>query len=164
MAKEKVNIFSRPEEIDAVIKSKIAQFSVKGGKLKNNLIKWSEEELELRDAVILDYITVDGLSRERTAHQIADRWDIGLSTGRKYVQEAVERFCKNQVEESEDTIRKMMEEKLLAIFQDANDAKDRTNSLKALDLLGKMYGTYKEKSDVNVNLDGNISFDFGNNQ
>ena len=163
MSKEKVNIFSRPEEIDTVIKSKLSQFSTKGGKSKNSLVKWLDEELELRDAVVMDYLTA-GLSRERTAQQLSDRWDVSISTGRKYVQEAVERFCKNQVEESEDTIRKMMEEKLLAILQDANDAKDRANSLKALDLLGKMYGTYREKSDVNVNLDGNISFDFGNNQ
>ena len=161
---KKVNIFSRPEEIDGVIVSKINQFSRKGGTTKNDQLKWSEEELELRDAVILDYITAGGLSREKTAQQISDRWGVCMATARKYVQSAIERFCKNQVEETEDTIHKMMEEKLLAILQDANDAKDRASSLKALDLLGKMYGTYKEKSDVNVQLDGNISFDFGNNQ
>ena len=67
---EKVNIFSEPEKINAIIKSRLAQFSTKGGSQKNSLVKWTESELELRNAVIIDYLTINGLSRERTAQQI----------------------------------------------------------------------------------------------
>ena len=164
MAQKKVNIYSSQEEIDAVIKSRIAQFSKKGGGQKNDLVKWTEEELELRDAVVIDYLNSNCLSREKTAQAIADRWDISLCTARKYVKEAVIRFCKNVVEYTEEERKKMFEDKILSILQDAIDSKDRQSSLRAMDLLNKMNGMYKEQNDVNLTVDGSISFDFGNNQ
>lgn len=158
---EKVNIFSNPEEIDAVIKSKLAQFSTKGGKQKNSLVKWTDEEIELRDAVIIDYITTNGLSREKTAQQISSRWDISMVTARKYVAEAIKHFCDNVVEESEAVRKKLFEEKLQSIYEDAVTAKDRQSSLRAIDILNRMNGMYTDKSDVNLSVDGKITFEFG---
>ena len=162
--KDKVNMFSDPKKVDAVIKSRLAQFSTKGGTQKNSLVKWTEAELELRDAVIMDYLTVNGLSRERTAQQIADRWDITLQSARNYIRDAITRFSQNYIEIDDATRKKIFEEKINAIFEDAVDAKDRQSSLKAMDMLNKMNGVYKEKSDVNLTVDGAISFDFGGNQ
>ena len=159
--KEKVNIFSDPEKVDAIIKSRLAQFSTKGGTQKNSLVKWTEAELELRDAVIMDYLTVNGLSRERTAQQIADRWDVSMQSARNYVKDAITRFAKNYVEIDEETRKKLFEEKLQSIYEDAVSAKDRQSSLRAIDILNKMNGMYTDKSDVNVNVDGKITFEFG---
>ena len=159
--KEKVNIFSDPEKVDAIIKSRLAQFSTKGGTQKNSLVKWTEAELELRDAVIMDYLTVNGLSRERTAQQIADRWDVTMQSARNYVRDAITRFAKNYVEIDEATRKKLFEEKLQSIYEDAVSAKDRQSSLRAIDILNKMNGMYTDKSDVNVNVDGKITFEFG---
>lgn len=159
--KEKVNIFSEPEKVDAIIKSRLAQFSTKGGTQKNSLVKWTEAELELRDAVIMDYLTVNGLSRERTAQQIADRWDVSMQSARNYVKDAITRFAKNYVEIDEATRKKLFEEKLQSIYEDAVSAKDRQSSLRAIDILNKMNGMYTDKSDVNVNVDGKITFEFG---
>lgn len=159
--KEKVNIFSEPEKVDAIIKSRLAQFSTKGGTQKNSLVKWTEAELELRDAVIMDYLTVNGLSRERTAQQIADRWDVSMQSARNYVRDAITRFAKNYVEIDEATRKKLFEEKLQSIYEDAVSAKDRQSSLRAIDILNKMNGMYTDKSDVNVNVDGKITFEFG---
>ena len=159
--KEKVNIFSDPEKVDAIIKSRLAQFSTKGGTQKNSLVKWTEAELELRDAVIMDYLTVNGLSRERTAQQIADRWDVSMQSARNYVKDAITRFAKNYVEIDEATRKKLFEERLQSIYEDAVSAKDRQSSLRAIDILNKMNGMYTDKSDVNVNVDGKITFEFG---
>ena len=159
--KEKVNIFSDPEKVDAIIKSRLAQFSTKGGTQKNSLVKWTEAELELRDAVIMDYLTVNGLSRERTAQQIADRWDVSMQSARNYVKDAITRFAKNYVEIDEATRKKLFEEKLQSIYEDAVSARDRQSSLRAIDILNKMNGMYTDKSDVNVNVDGKITFEFG---
>ena len=161
MKTEKVNIFSDPEKVDAIIKSRLAQFSTKGGTQKNSLVKWTEAELELRDAVIMDYLTVNGLSRERTAQQIADRWDVSMQSARNYVRDAITRFAKNYVEIDEATRKKLFEEKLQSIYEDAVSAKDRQSSLRAIDILNKMNGMYTDKSDVNVNVDGKITFEFG---
>lgn len=157
----RVNIFSTPEQIDAVITSRISQFSRKGGGQKNDLVKWTDEEIELRDAVIIDYLTADCLSREKTAQQISSRWNITMATARKYVKEAVIHFCDNVVEENEEIRKKMFDEKLQSILQDAIDAKDRQSSLRALDIYAKTTGMYKDKTDVNLTVDGGISFDFG---
>ena len=143
------------------MKSRLAQFSSKGGCQKNSLVKWTDAELELRDAVIMDYLTINGLSRERTAQEIAARWDVTLQSARNYIKDAITRFSKNYVEIDEATRRKIFEEKINAIFEDAVDAKDRSNSLKAMDMLNKMNGLYRDKSDVNLNVEGSISFDFG---
>ena len=159
--KEKVNIFSDPEKVDAIIKSRLAQFSTKGGTQKNSLVKWTEAELELRDSVIMDYLTVNGLSRERTAQQIADRWDVSMQSARNYVKDAITRFAKNYVEIDEATRKKLFEERLQSIYEDAVSAKDRQSSLRAIDILNKMNGMYTDKSDVNVNVDGKITFEFG---
>lgn len=159
--KEKVNIFSDPEKVDAIIKSRLAQFSTKGGTQKNSLVKWTKAELELRDAVIMDYLTVNGLSRERTAQQIADRWDVSMQSARNYVRDAITRFAKNYVEIDEATRKKLFEERLQSIYEDAVSAKDRQSSLRAIDILNKMNGMYTDKSDVNVNVDGKITFEFG---
>ena len=159
--KEKVNIFSDPEKVDAIIKSRLAQFSTKGGTQKNSLVKWTEAELELRDAVIMDYLTVNGLSRERTAQQIADRWEVSMQSARNYVRDAITRFAKNYVEIDEATRKKLFEERLQSIYEDAVSAKDRQSSLRAIDILNKMNGMYTDKSDVNVNVDGKITFEFG---
>ena len=161
MKTEKVNIFSEPEKVDAIIKSRLAQFSTKGGTQKNSLVKWTEAELELRDAVIMDYLTVNGLSRERTAQQIADRWDVTMQSARNYVRDAITRFAKNYVEIDEATRKKLFVEKLQSIYEDAVSAKDRQSSLRAIDILNKMNGMYTDKSDVNVNVDGKITFEFG---
>lgn len=158
---ENVNIFSEPEAIDAVIKSRLAQFSTKGGCQKNSLVKWTESEIELRDAVIIDYITTNGLSREKTAQQISSRWDISMVTARKYVAEAIKHFCDNVVEESEAVRKKLFEEKLQSIYEDAVTAKDRQSSLRAIDILNRMNGMYTDKSDVNLSVDGKITFEFG---
>ena len=161
MEKNNINIFSNPDEIDAVIKSKLAQFSTKGGKQKNSLVKWTDEEIELRDAVIIDYITTNGLSREKTAQQISSRWDISMATARKYVTEAIKHFCDNVVEEDAVIRKKLFEEKLQSIYEDAVTAKDRQSSLRAIDILNKMNGMYTDKSDVNLSVDGKITFEFG---
>lgn len=162
--KNKVNIFSEPDAIDAVIKSRLAQFSTKGGSQKNSLVKWTESELELRHAVIIDYLTVDCLSREQAARQIADRWDITMATARKYVKDAVVHFCDNVVEESEEIRKKLFDEKLQTILQEAVEQHDRQSGLRALDIYAKASGMYKDKSDVNLTVDGNIKFDFGDNE
>ena len=51
---EKVNIFSRPEEIDALINSRLEQFPRKGGKQSSKNVTWSDEELSIIDSVIWD--------------------------------------------------------------------------------------------------------------
>lgn len=155
-----ISIFDRPEQIDAIINAKLAQMPRKNGKCNSKANAWSKDEMELRNAVIMQYICEQGLSKERTAQQISNRWDITLETARNYVRKAVNDFASTYSEESQENNRKMWLERCEQILQDAIDSRDKQSALKALDLMGKSLGLYSEKKDISVDADVDIKFDF----
>lgn len=153
-----VNIFSDPKDIDAIILAKLNSIPVRGGKRP---VAWTEEELELRDAVIMEYLTEQGLSKEKTAQQIMNRYDINIMTARRWVKAAVDRFCINYASETREEQRQIWTEMIQQILQDAIDSKSRDSALKALDMLGKSYGLYQQKNDVTIQGgETPIKFDF----
>lgn len=160
MAQNKISIFDRPEQIDAVINAKLAAMPANGGKANSKKNAWTEEELELRNAVIMQYIAEQGLSKERTAQQLTNRWNISIKTARNYVKMAINAFASSYSEEDQEQQRRMWLERCEQILQDAIDTGDKGNALKALDLIGKSMGIYAEKKDVNVQGDVDIKFDF----
>ena len=160
MAQNNLSIFSRPEDIDTFIKTKIASFPQKNGKSNSVTGKWTKEELELRDAVIMEYITKQGLSKTATAQQIMDRWGIKQSAAFKYVMEAVQRFAKSFTEETVEDQRRVWLERCEQILQDAIDSRDKTNAIKALDLIGKSMGIYQQKQNIDLSGEADIKFDF----
>lgn len=156
---DKISIFSKPEEIDEFMKVKIKAFPAIGGKSSTKTNSWKENELELRNAVIMDYITTQGLSKEKTAQQIADRWDISVITARAYVTQACKAFTAQFSEEDQEKQRQIWLERVESILQEAIESRDKQSALRAMDLMAKSMGIYKE----NLNLGGGdkpISFDF----
>lgn len=160
MATSKISIFDRPEQIDAVINAKLALMPATGGKGNPQKSAWTKEELELRNAVIMQYICEQGLSKDRTAHQLTARWNIALNTARKWVKTAIDDFASTYAEESQEKNRKLWLERCEQILQDAIDTRDKGNALKALDLIGKSMGLFTEKKEVQVEGDIDIKFDF----
>ena len=158
--KEKVDIFSRPEEIDALINSRLEQFPRKGGKTSSKNVTWSDAEIQIIDSVILDYIAKQGLSREACAQQIYSRWDISMSTARRYVTDSIKRMASTYTVEDQEEQRRVWLERCEAILQDAIETRDKTSALRALDLMGKTLGLYKETKDINVDGDNTIHFEF----
>lgn len=158
MEDKKVNIFSDPSEIDAVIKSRINSFCNRGGKRSS---AWTEDEIQLRDGVIWEYMVKQGLSREATAQQIAVRWDITPGTARKYVVSAIKNLA-NSFRDSEDLeeIKRMYLQRIEGVLQTALDRGALDSSIKALDLYGKSLGFFNEKKDLTLGGDLTISFDF----
>ena len=160
MERNSINIFSNPDEIDALINSRLQQFPRKGGKTSSRNISWSDAEISIIDSVILDYIAKQGLSREACAQQIYSRWDISMSTARRYVTDSIKRMASRYTEEDQEEQRRVWLERCEAILQDAIETKDKQSALRALDLMAKSLGLYKETKDVNLDVDGGISFDF----
>ena len=158
--KNSINIFSNPEEIDSLINSRLKQFPRKGGKSCSKHVSWSEAEIQIIDSVILDYIAKQGLSREACAQQIYSRWDISMSTARRYVTDSIKRMASTYTEEDQEEQRRVWLERCEAILQDAIETKDKQSALRALDLMGKTLGLYKETKDINVDGDNTIHFDF----
>lgn len=159
---EQLNIFSPADKIDAVIKSRLANFSIKGGNLPSNVANpWTEEELELRDGVIWDYMVNDGLGKEATARQIAARWGIGMNCARKYVKIAIQNLAKDATEETVEERRKMFLERCESIYQAARESGNLKAAANAIDLMGKASGIYREEKDINLSGEANIKFEFG---
>lgn len=158
--KNSINIFSSPEEIDSLINSRLKQFPRKGGKSCSKHVSWSEAELQIIDSVIWDYMAKQGLSREACAQQIYSRWDISLSTARKYITDSIKRIANTYSEEEQEEVRRVWLERCESILQECIETRDKQNALKALDLMGKSLGLYKENKDINLDVDGGISFDF----
>ena len=160
MEKNSINIFSNPDEIDALINSRLQQFPRKGGKTSSRNVSWSDAELQIIDSVIWDYIAKQGLSREATAQQIYSRWDISLSTARKWITDSIKRIANTYTKEEQEEVRRVWLERCESILQDAISTRDTQNALKALDLMAKSLGLYKETKDINVDGDNTIHFDF----
>ena len=160
MEKNSINIFSNPDDIDALINSRLKQFPRKGGKTSSRNISWSDAEISIIDAVIWDYISKQGLSREATAQQLYSRWDISLSTARRYVTDSIKRMANTYTKEEQEEVRRVWLERCESILQDAISTRDTQNALKALDLMAKSLGLYKETKDINVDGDNTIHFEF----
>ena len=158
--KNSINIFSNPEEIDSLINSRLKQFPRKGGKSCSKHVYWSEAEIQIIDSVIWDYMAKQGLSREATAQQIYSRWDISLSTARKWITDSIKRIANTYSQEEQEEVRRVWLERCESILQECIETRDKQNALKALDLMGKSLGLYKENKDINLDVDGGISFDF----
>ena len=160
MERNSINIFSNPDDIDALINSRLQQFPRKGGKTSSRNVSWSDSELQIIDSVIWDYIAKQGLSREATAQQIYSRWDISLSTARKWITDSIKRIANTYTKEEQEEVRRVWLERCESILQDAISTRDAQNALKALDLMAKSLGLYKETKDINVDSDNTIHFDF----
>ena len=160
MERNSVNIFSEPDKIDSLINSRLQQFPRKGGKQSSKNVTWSNEEISIIDSVIWDYISKQGLSREATAQQLYSRWDISLSTARRYVTDSIKRMANTYTKEEQEEVRRVWLERCESILQDAISTRDTQNALKALDLMAKSLGLYKETKDINVDGDNTIHFDF----
>lgn len=150
--------FISPEEADELIKSKLAQFSRKGGKA-SSAVKWTEGELQLRHSVILEYICEQGLSRENTAKQISDRWSVGLNTARRYVKEAVESLTRDY-DDYVDEVRKVHLQRLEEMLENALEDDRQETALKIMDQIAKINGLYEQRIDLNSHNNTTITFDF----
>ena len=158
--KNSINIFSNPEEIDSLINSRLKQFPRKGGKSCSKHVSWSDAEIQIIDSVIWDYIAKQGLSREACAQQIYSRWDISMSTARRYVTDSIKRMANTYSEEEQEEVRRVWLERCESILQSCLETRDTQNALKALDLMAKSLGLYKETKDINVDGDNTIHFEF----
>ena len=83
-----------------------------------------------------------------------------MSTARRYVTDSIKRMASRYTEEDQEEQRRVWLERCEAILQDAIETKDKQSALRALDLMAKSLGLYKETKDVNLDVDGGISFDF----
>ena len=123
------------------------------------------EKEELLELIFLDLI--QGFSRyqimlklDRDAYPNHKTSKLSKACKYQYIQEAMLN-CEAELKETKDKQRNLFYQQILGVFYDAEQANDRQNALKALDMLGKVAGLYaKEEKDVNIsgNISATISF------
>lgn len=101
------------------------------------------------------YVSQDGKRFETSKMNKSTRYD--------YIAEAYKN-CEIELADKRDEQRKLWYERVLSIYNDCTDARDRQNALKALDMLNKMLGLSEpEQIDVNGKIKVNISFGLEDN-
>ena len=147
-----------PEEIDRIMITRIQQFARQGA--RNHKNKWSEGELQMRNAVVLDYICRQGLSRAETARQLSARWNCSVRTTEKYITTALQTLVKDY-EGYTETVREMHLERLENLLETCLSRNNPDSALKVLDQIAKVNGLYTQKTEIAV-TDVTTSFKFGN--
>lgn len=142
------------KDIDAIIMNRIHSTARRGGKGE-----WTEEEVQLRNSVVLDYICTKGISRNETRKILMERWDVSDASARRYIKDAFEELVADYDEYTKYT-REQHLQRLEDILEDSLAHNDRKSALSALDQMGKVTGIFVEKKDVKVSTDEPISFNF----
>lgn len=114
---------------------------------------------------------VNGVSRyqikkklERDAYDGFPTSELSRSCHFNYIKEAYNN-CKVEMEDEKERQRDLFYERILSIYQDAVDARDRSNALKALEMAAKLSGIYNDKQEVKVSSDGiTINFAFAHKE
>lgn len=127
---------------------------------------WKEALIEL---IWIDI--VNGVSRyqimlklERDAYDGFETSKLSRTSRYNYLQEAYNN-CKVEMEDEKEKQRDLFYERILSVYQDAVDARDRSNALKALEMAAKLSGIYNDRQEVKVSSDGiTINFAFAHKE
>lgn len=153
--------FTDEQIIDAIIKKRINTFTSRGGRINQKKNGWQENELKLRDTVIMDLLCRKCMPRNKIVNQLMARWDISTDTANKYISQAIHRFEGTYGADEEEN-RKLFLQSCSELLEEVKDKKKYDQIIKTLDLIGKSGGLYSTKQ--NVSLDGNITFTFGDEE
>lgn len=144
------------DEIDNLIRKRISETPKRGGTRNGG---WTEDELSLRNSVILDLICTKGISRTEAQKIIMKRWDIGKSTASRYVLAALEELVEDY-DEFVDYTREQHIQRLESLLEDCLSHGDRKNAVSVLDSLAKIYGLNQDNKNIKLSTDESISFEF----
>ena len=147
------------DEIDNLIRKRISETPKKGGTRNGG---WTEDELALRNSVILDLICTKGISRTEAQKILMKRWGIGKSTASRYVLAALEELVEDY-DEFVDYTREQHIQRLESLLEEClshNSDRDRKNAIAVLDSLAKIYGLNQDNKNIKLTTDESISFEF----
>lgn len=141
------------EEIDILIKNETLSQKRNGGSKKT----WDEKIVKLRHQVILGLIR-KGFSRAQIVEELTDRWDVCVNSINSYYNDAIEYLGELSLGEDIGKVKKKQLERLEAQMKECIERHNYTNAARYNDMINKINGLYTENQ--NINLDGEIKFDF----
>lgn len=143
------------ETVDGIVKSRIEAWKKGSGKGK----KWPDEDLIVRRQAILTLLR-NGYSRSRIVEELTRRWEITETTAKTYIKDAILALGATNADFM-DHVREVETERLEVMLEEAIKSGDRRTALSCLEMLNKIGGLYGGKIGVDMQVAGDMRFDFG---
>ncbi len=162
MAKKQRPPFSNgmsEEEVIAYLKQQRPIRKDESGKLVRTGFKWGEEDLILRNQLIIYWITKEGLSRIEAVQMLMQVFGIARSNAFEWTNEAL-RSLNEGFEEYRDLARQTQIEKIEKSIKECKGLGKYKEAAMFTEQLNKIYGLYAETKKVEVSADGPIKFEF----
>lgn len=100
-----------------------------------------------------------GKSKEFLVDFVVNNYNLSEITANNYIRAAY-KMVNDWTTEKLNELKSIQQERIEALFNEAVESNDRTNALKALDLINKMNGYYTEKIEADVTVT-DYTFKFG---
>ena len=147
------------EEVIAYLKSQMPTQRNENGKMVRIGYKWGEEDLNLRNQLIIYWITKEGMSRMEVVNMLMQVFGIARSNAFIWSNEALKSLNEG-FDEYKEVARQTQIEKIEKLIKECKGMGKYKEAAMLNEQLNKIYGLYTENKKVEVSADGPIKFEF----
>lgn len=160
MARAKVPFSNGMSEPEVVAYLKLQRPSQKkDGKVTKVKWQWQEDDLILRNQLIIYWLTSEGLSRMELVQKIMNVFDVSRANAFIWSGEAIKTLNEG-FDEYRDMARQMQIEKIEKCIKECRGQGKMKEAAMFTEQLNKIYGLYTENKKVEVKADEPIKFKF----
>ena len=162
MAKKQRPPFSNgmtEEEVITYLKQQKPDYTDENGVRHKVKWKWSDDDLDLRNQLIIYWITKDGLSRMEVVNMIMQVFGIARSNAFDWSKMAIASLNEG-FEEYRDLARQTQIERIEKLIKECKGMGKYKEAAMLNEQLNKIYGLYTDTKKVEVSAEGPIRFEF----
>lgn len=162
MAKKQKPPFSNgmtEEELIAYLKAQRPDTFDENGVRHRTKWKWSEDDIDLRNQLIIYWITKDNMSRMEVVNMIMQVFGINRSNAFVWSGEAISSLNEG-FEEYKESARQTQIERIEKLIKECRLSGRLKEAAMFTEQLNKIYGLYTDTKKVEVSADGPIKFEF----
>ena len=162
MAKKQRPPFSNgmtEEEVIAYLKAQKPDYTDEDGVRHKVKWKWPDDDLDLRNQLIIYWITKDGLSRIEVVQMLMQVFGISRSNAFEWARIAIASLNEG-FDEYRDLARQTQIEKIEKLIKECKGMGKYKEAAMLNEQLNKIYGLYAETKKVEVSAEAPIKFEF----
>ena len=129
------------------------------GRIVRSKKNWTEDELTLRNQLIIYWLTKEGYTRMECVNRIMSEFGISRSNAFDWSGEAIKTLNEG-FDEYRDMARQMQIEKIEKCIKECRAAGKMKEAAMFSEQLNKIYGLYTDNKKVEVSAEGPIRFEF----
>ena len=146
-------------EVIAYLKLQRPEYIDENGKKVRRAWKWSEDDLNLRNQLIIYWLTSEGLSRMEVVQKIMSCFSLSRANAFIWSGEALKSLNEG-FDEYRDMARQMQIERIEKLIKECKGSGKYKEAAMLNEQLNKIYGLYTENKKVEVKTDEPIRFEF----